>query len=313
MSIVFVISNWDPQPWVDAFAKALPNRELKIWDEDAPETDADYCVCWQPLQGVLAQIVDLKGIFSLGAGVDHILSDPNLPDTPIMKVVDPDLTARMSEYVCLQALSILRKPQRYRAYQALKRWVTDTTPIASDVTVGIMGMGEIGSDAAKKLQALGFQVAGWSRTPKSIAGITNFVGQAALPDFISACDIIVNILPLTPETDGLIAGSFFEATKRQGVLGGAHLINLGRGKSQRESDILDALRSGALQTATLDVFEVEPLPQESELWTHPRVTVTPHNAGTSNPSTIAKLVADQIRSFESGNGFLTQIDQRRGY
>jgi glyoxylate/hydroxypyruvate reductase len=253
-------------------------------------------------------------IFSLGAGVDAILKDPTLPDgVPIARVAEPDLTMRMTEYVVMQVLMHHRQQRRLEENQRKRVWDCFVTHSASALTVGIMGLGVLGSDAAQKLASLGFKVAGWSRSRKTIPGIECFAGPAEFDSFLKRTDILVCLLPHTPETTGLINGEVISKLSRKGPFGAPILINAGRGKQQVESDILAALDSGALHAATLDVFETEPLPKDSPFWSHPKVTLTPHAAADSDPDTISAYVLRQIRRHQNGLPVENMVDRKRGY
>jgi glyoxylate/hydroxypyruvate reductase A len=232
---------------------------------------------------------------------------------PVVRIVDPDLTMRMGEYVVLHVLMHHRFQRRYDSQQRGRVWQENRQPAASAVTVGIMGLGVLGRHAAELLRRIGFNVAGWSRTAKSVDGIATFHGPAALDDFLARTDILVCLLPNTPETTGLIDLALLRKLKRNGPLGGAFLINAGRGSTQVETDILRALDDGSLAGATLDVFEREPLPDASPLWTHPKVTVTPHNAAASAPSALVRNMLDQIERFEAGEPLQNVVDRRAGY
>jgi glyoxylate/hydroxypyruvate reductase A len=273
-----------------------------------------YAAAWKQPPGSLAALPGLKVIFSLGAGIDHLARDPELPDRPIVRVVDPDLTARMSEYVVLHCLAHLRGTRYYEAQQRARNWDdARDEPAASDVRVGIMGLGVLGADAARKLAIMGFQVAGWSRTPKRLDDVSSFAGEAELGGFLARTDILVSLLPLTKDTRGLLDRRIFAGLARDGRIGGPVFINAGRGGTQNEADILACLDDGTLAAVTLDVFETEPLPQDSPFWTHPRVTLTPHNAATSDPDAVAAFVAAQIRRFEAGEPIRNTVDLRAGY
>jgi glyoxylate/hydroxypyruvate reductase A len=208
----------------------------------------------------------------------------------------------------------LRDQHRFDADQRAKRWQPDRAPpIAGDVRVGVMGFGVLGQDAARKLKVMGFDVAGWSRTAKHVEDFEVYSGDDGLSVFLARTDILVSLIPLTPDTRGILNRSLFEKLAHDGRLGGPVLINAGRGKLQVEADILACLDDGTLKAATLDVFEVEPLPQDSPLWTHPRVTISPHNAATSEPEATARYIADQIRRHEAGQQFENVVDRTRGY
>ncbi|MHB2166624.1 2-hydroxyacid dehydrogenase [Alsobacter sp. R-9] len=312
--LVVAQGNMDPRAWVARFREVLPGRDVVMAGEPFDRRAVHYAVTWKHPPGALAGLPNLSAIFSLGAGVDHLMGDPRLPDVPVVRVVDDDLTRRMSEYVVLHALRILRQHDRYVRQQHEKVWLDDDAqPSARDVRVGILGLGVLGQDAAAKLAVMGFDVAGWSRTRRPLPGLPTFAGAEELAPFLARTNILVCLLPLTPATTGIIDARMLAGLARDGRVGGPHLINAGRGGLQVEADILAALDAGTLASATLDVFQTEPLPQESRLWTHPRVTVTPHNAAMSSPPAIARLIAEQIRRHEAGEPFLYLVDRERGY
>lgn len=312
--LVVARGNMDDAAWVERLRHELPGREIVVQGEPFDRRAVHYAVAWKHPPGAFAGLPNLTAIFSLGAGVEHLLMDPRLPDVPVLRVVDGDLTARMSEYVVLHALRILRQHELLVRQQRERIWLDDDRqPAARDVRVGVMGLGVLGADAAAKLRTMGFDVAGWSRTAKVLPGVACFAGAEGLTPFLSRTDILVCLLPLTPDTAGIIDRSLLGRLAKDGRAGGAHLVNAGRGGLQVEADILAALEDGTLASATLDVFETEPLPPDSPLWSHPRVTVTPHNAAMSSPHAIAGLIARQIRRHEAGEPFEHLVDRSRGY
>jgi glyoxylate/hydroxypyruvate reductase A len=314
--LVAIGGGWDQDQWVERFRAALPGREIVTPGEPFDRRSVNYAMTWYHPPGTLAGLPNLEVIFSLGAGVDHVLSDPRLPeDAVVARVVDPNLTQRMSEYVVMHCLMHLRQQRRYEAQQRAKLWDDDRhQPPAEAIRVGIMGLGVLGQDAARKLSIMGFDVAGWSRVPRAVHGIESFAGEAELTAFLARTDILVVLLPLTPETRGIVNGRLLAGLAQDGKLAeGPVLINAGRGGLQVEADILSCLGDGTLGAATLDVFETEPLPPGSPLWTHPRVTVTPHNAGMSEPEAICRLIARQIRRIEKGKRLENVVDRARGY
>ncbi|MGA2492893.1 MAG: glyoxylate/hydroxypyruvate reductase A [Roseiarcus sp.] len=314
MSLLFAAPGWDEGPWRKRFAALLPGRTLVTSETLVDRAAARYAIVWRPPRGLLAELPQLEAIFSLGAGVDAILSDPNLPDVPIARIVDPDLTARMSEWVVLHCLMHLRQARRYERQQRERIWDgDDDQPAAADVRVGVLGLGQLGRDAAGKLAALGFSVAAWSASAKTAPGIACFNGAAGLDAMLARSDILVCLLPLTAATRGILNARLFAKLPRDGRLGGAILLNAGRGGLQVEADILAALDSGALKGASLDVFETEPLPQDSPLWRHPAVFVTPHNAAISHPDAIARAIAAQIQAHERGEPLRNLVNRGRGY
>ena len=283
-------------------------------DESFDRESVRYTLSWRHPPGALKELPNLRLILSLGAGVDHLFSDPALPDKPIVRVVDPDLTNRMSEWVVMHALVHLRQLRRYERQQGERLWEDDDSqPKASDIQIGVLGLGVMGKDSVAKLKALGFKVAGWSASPKSLPDVACFSGAEGLKLLLAKTDVLIVLLPLTEATRGIINALLLAQLKQDGPLGGPILINAGRGGLQVEADILAALESGALKGASLDVFEREPLPKDSRLWSHPAVYVSPHNAAISSPKAIAALVARQIEAYERGEPLDHIVDRRRGY
>ena len=313
MTILISSGSMEAAAWRAAMAAELPGRRIVVAGEAFAPDEVRYAIVWKPPAGLLDDLAGLKAVFSLGAGVDHLLGEADLPDVPIARVVDPDLTMRMTEWVTLQVLLHHRHQRDYDRQQAEKVWRDLPQPAARDVRVGIMGLGVLGGDAAAVLARLGFRVAGWSRGPRTLPGIDCFHGEAGLASFLARTDILVVLLPLTPDTRGILNARLIAGLARDGALGGPVLINAGRGGLQVEADILAALDAGVLKAASLDVFETEPLPAESPLWTHPAVTVTPHVAAESDPSAIARLIGSQIRRHEAGLPLEHLVDRARGY
>jgi glyoxylate/hydroxypyruvate reductase A len=314
MSLLVAMTGWHVEDWRARFRAELPDMPIVILGEPFDRRAVHYVASWKHPPGSLAGLPNLAAIFSLGAGVDHLMTDDRLPDVPIARVVDPDLTTRMSEYVVLHCLAFLRQQRRYDAQQRTASWEDDRNqPAARSVRVGVMGLGELGLDAVRKLQVMGFDVAGWSRSPKTIDGLETFAGADGMAAFLARTDILVCLLPLTPDTRGIIDAKLLAGLAQGGRLGGPSLINAGRGGLQVEADILAALEAGTLKGATLDVFETEPLPTDSALWSHPAVTVTPHNAAMSEPEAIVTLIAAQIRRLEAGEALEHVVDPKRGY
>ncbi|NMD08508.1 MAG: glyoxylate/hydroxypyruvate reductase A [Phyllobacteriaceae bacterium] len=313
-TFLFVTPTWDGQLWAAEMRKAMPDMDVRLWPEMGDPAAVDYVAAWLPPPNVLRSLTRLKVIFSLGAGVDAILKDPTLPvGIPIVRVNDPDLTMRMSEYIVLHVLLHHRQQRRLDANQRSKVWDSFPTHAASALRVGIMGLGVLGQDAARKLAMMGFKVAGWSRSPKSIEGVQCFAGAGGLDTFLARTDILVSLLPATADTDGILNRSLFSRLSRKGPFGAPILINAGRGRQQVEDDIVAALDSGALHAATLDVFNTEPLPADHPLWSHPKVTLTPHAAADSEPSVICGYVARQISEFEATGVLHNLVDRQRGY
>ncbi len=312
MVLLYYANDRDPAPWIDALKAAGPEFEIRQWPDAGPRDEIYYALLWNPPQELFRSLSGLKVVFSLGAGVDHLLRAPGLPPgLPLVRVAEPDLTNRMSEYVVLQVLMHHRRQRAYDKSQGHQEWRPLPQRAAAQVRVGVMGLGVLGRDAAAKLSALGFQVAGWSRTAKNLEGIDCFAGNSGLVPFLNRTEILVCLLPVTEHTRCILNLSLFNELAKGET--GPVLINAGRGALQAEEDILAALEEGTLRAATLDTFVREPLPPESPLWSHPRITVTPHIAATSDPGAIAASVIGQIRRFESGGGLENLVDRDLGY
>jgi glyoxylate/hydroxypyruvate reductase len=306
--------NWSPPRWRERFTAVCPDRPVALLPHDPVEPDAvRYAAVWKPPPGGLAAFPKLQAVFNLGAGVDALMMDASLPDVPIVRVADDDLTGRMTEYVVLHVLMHHRHQRYLDQCQRERRWAPQAQRAAGAVRVGVMGLGVLGRDAADALRRLGFDVAGWSRTRKAIPGVATFAGEPELAAFLARTDILVCLLPLTPATKGMLDRRLFAQLARDGVLGGPIVINAGRGGLQVESDLLTALDDGTLAAATLDVFVTEPLPSDSPLWSHPKVTISPHNAADTDPDAISVYVAAQIARHERGEPLQNVVDRRLGY
>ena len=312
-AILLAVTGLDPTSWEARFRTLAPQRDVRMPTRLGDPADITYACAWQAPRGLLAGLPHLQAIFSLGAGVDHLIADPALPDVPVVRIVDPDLTMRMTEYVVLHVLMHHRRQRLYDAQQRQRRWHEHAQPPASAVAVGVMGLGALGCDAARALCRLGFRTAGWSRTPKSLSGIDTFHGNDGLDAFLRRTEILVCLLPATASTQEILRLELLRKLERDGGAGGAYLINAGRGALQIDADILAALDEGTLAGATLDVFPIEPLPAASPLWMHPKVTVTPHNAAASDPHALVANMLRQIDRFEAGLPLEHVIDRSVGY
>lgn len=300
-----------------AHARALdPKLDVRVAPEIGNIADIDTVLAWQPPPGLLQTLPALKLIVSVGAGVDALLDDPTLPNVPLVRFVDPDLTGRMAEYVALSVLTHQRRMTEFRELQTRKVWEYLPEPAAHEVRVGVMGLGVLGAAAASALKVFGYQIRGWSRSAKAIDGIACFAGDAQLEPFLAETDILAVLLPLTPDTRGLLNRALLRKLSLRGrspLLPGPVLINAGRGGLQVDADIVAALAAGELYAASLDVFEREPLPAGSPLWSHPRVVVTPHNAAESAPAAIVRYALRQMRARRGGQPLENLVDRSRGY
>src|SRR5499427_10921899 len=313
-AILLAVTGADPQPWEERLRALAPRRDIRLWPQRLGDpADVAYACVWHAPRGLFARLPRLKAIFSLGAGVDHVFADPELPDVPVVRIVDPDLTMRMTEYVVLHVLMHHRRQRLYDAQQRERVWFEHSQPAASDVAVGIMGLGVLGSSAAFMLHRIGFKIIGWSRTRKALPGIETFNGEFGIDPFLRRSEILVCLLPATPATNGILNLDRLRRLRTSGALKSAYLINAGRGSLQVDADILAALEEGSLAGATLDVFPTEPLPPENPLWQHPKVTITPHNAAQAVPQTLAMSVLQQIDRIELGIPLTNTVDRITGY
>ncbi len=308
MALLFYSREDDPQAWRAALCARLPDLDFRIWPELGDPGVIETALVWRPPPGLLASLPNLRAIFSLGAGIDALLADPTLPDVPLCRMVDPSLTRSMSEYVLTLVLFYHRRLDLYAEQQRSARWRMEMPRPASDTTVGVMGLGELGGDAARCLAGRGFRVRGWSRRRKRIAGVESFAGKAELESFLAGLDIVICLLPLTPATEGILNAELFARLPQ-----GACLVHLARGAHLVEQDLLDAVQRGHLRGAVLDVFREEPLPAEHPFWRHPRIRVTPHSASYSLPETGAEVVADNIRRLRAGRPLRHVVRRERGY
>ena len=306
--------NWAPLRWRERFMRVCPERAVALIPDDAIEAaSVRYAAVWKPRPGALSDYPNLEIIFNLGAGVDAVMADLTLPPVPLVRVAVDDLTRRMTEYIVMHVLMHHRRQNYYADSQRNKIWAPKLQWAARDLRVGVMGLGVLGRDGAEVLARIGFDVAGWSSTWKSIPGIRCFAGESQLGEFLGRTDVLVCLLPLTPQTRGILNRATFGKLARDGKLGGPVIINAGRGGLQNEDDLLAALDDGTLVGATLDVFAAEPLPPESPFWSHPKVTLSPHNAADTDPDAISLYVAEQIARHERGEPLQNVVDRGAGY
>lgn len=315
MSVLFTSSDWSWERWIAVLNRVAPERRVLVHGvHDYDPATIRYALTWKPPEGLLSSLPGLEVIFNLGAGVDALMAAPDLPPrVPVVRLVDDDLTYRMGEWVALQVLTHHRKALAFLERQRAHRWESLDQPIASELRVGIMGYGVLGSHAARVLSTIGYRVHGWSRSPKPDAPIEVVAGADALDAFLARTDVLVCLLPLTAETRGLLDGTLIAKLATDGPLGASILVNAGRGGVQVEADIAAALASGALAGASLDVFETEPLPADSPLWEAPNLVITPHVSAVSSPEAVIPYVVRQMEAWEAGEGLSNLVDRGRGY
>lgn len=308
MAILFAALSAKPDDWLPHFADALPDERIRVHPDRGDPADIDIALVAKPPPGSLTGLPNLRLLCSLWAGVDGLLADPTLPPVPLVRLVDQGMTDTMAETVLTHVLALHRRLPEYRAQQTARRWVQLDQPWARDRRVGVLGLGELGSAAARILATHGFDVAGWSRTPRVLEGIACHAGPDALPAFLARTDILVILLPLTDATRGIINTETLAA-----LPAGASVINVARGGHVVDADLLAALDSGQVGHAVLDVFATEPLPPDHPYWGHPKVTVMPHVAAYSDPRSAAWSIAAEIRRFRAGQPPLHAVDRTRRY
>ncbi|MBT5081899.1 MAG: glyoxylate/hydroxypyruvate reductase A [Rhodospirillaceae bacterium] len=314
MTTVLISSQQDPiDLWRESLALEMPELEVRaeseIGDDPADRADIDYALVYWPPHGLIASLPNVKAVLSIAAGCDHILADPQLPpQLPIVRMVDDYLAAMMAEYAVYGVLHFHRDMHTYRQEQLASHWNRGWPLYTPETAVGILGLGAIGGDCAAKLGAMGFQVHGWSRRPKSLAGVTCHHGPAGLLEMAGQCRYLVCVLPLTPQTQGIINKDLINAMPR-----GGFIVNIARGGHQVDEDLLAALDSGQLGGIFLDVFNAEPLPAEHPYWQHNKVWMTPHIAGELMPRSCAKSVVANIRRIEAGEPVPHLLDKSEGY
>jgi len=288
---------------------SIPDIDVHIWPEVENPEKIEAIITWKPPLGIMSKFPNLKVIISLGAGVEDILKDPNFPQNiPIVRIVEPCLTSRMTEYILLAVLRFHRQSCTYQRLQKAQHWKPLPISKTSSCYIGILGLGVLGTDAAEKLKTLGFPIRGWSRTPKNIDGIECFHGRDQLKLCLSKCRVLVCLLPLTVETEGILNHETFSAMSC-----GSYLINVARGEHLVEKDLLEALDSGQLSGACLDVFSKEPLPENHPFWSHPQITITPHVATQTNSEYWTKSIVDAIHSIRAGLTLKNVVNYQQGY
>jgi len=296
----------DPAPWLAALQQHLPQAQVDVWRSGAAR--ADYAMVWAPPQQFFDEQTALQAVFNMGAGVDALLQRQVCADLPIVRLNDAGMGVQMAEYVCHALIRHTRDFALFEAQAQQGLWQEPPVLDRIDFPVGILGLGVLGEQVARAVHHFGFPVLGWSLTERHMDGVRCLHGQAQLADFLAGTRVLVNLLPLTPQTENLLN----RATLSQ-LRPGAYLINIARGRHVVDEDLLALLDSGQMAGATLDVFRTEPLPTEHPFWRHPRVTVTPHIAGrTMLQETVQQIVA-KIAALQRGEPIEGMVNRERGY
>ena len=298
----------EPHEWREAFARALPEAEIRMWTP-GPAWQADYAAFWYPPRELLDGQVRLKAAFNLGAGVDATLKALALPaGVPLVRLEDAGMAKQMEEYVAWAVLRYFRRLDEYAVQQARAEWTVHAPRRHDEFPVGVMGLGVLGTRLVANLRALGFPVLGWSAHAKAIEGVQAFGGRGELDAFLAAPRALVCMLPLTPDTAGLLNRATLGKLPQ-----GAYLVNVARGGLVVDDDLIALLDAGHLAGATLDVFHAEPLPASHRFWSHPKVFLTPHCSALTLVEDSVAQVAGKIRAFEQGRPITGVVDRGRGY
>jgi glyoxylate/hydroxypyruvate reductase A len=306
MNITFCCTDTHAEPWLAGLRATLPGALVEVWQAGAPA--ADHAVVWAPPQQFFDEQRQLKGIFNIGAGVDALLKLQLPPQAVVVRLDDAGMSVQMAEYVCHAVIRHFREFDGYAADVAQGKWSYRKPRSRADFSVGVMGLGVLGERVARALRVFEFPVKGWSRSAKTIAGVQGFAGAAQFNDFLAASRVLVNLLPLTPDTRDIMNR---ETLSRLQI--GGYVINVARGAHLVDEDLIALIDSGHLAGATLDVFRTEPLPAAHPFWQHPNITVTPHtSARTLREESIAQI-AGKIMALECGYGVAGIVDPVRGY
>lgn len=309
MKIIYYSPAKNAQPWLDAIAAALPGVETWLWRPDCAERQADYAIVWTPPAELFESQRNLKAVFNYGAGVDGVIAVPNLPrNVPLVRLTDAGMAPQMAEYVCHALIRHFREFDAYAQQAGKRRWKLRRPANRADFPVGVMGLGCIGARVAAAVASFGYPTFGWTRSPKSLPGITIFAGQDRFDDFLHSVRVLVCMLPLTRQTEGIMNRTSLSKLKPNG-----YVINVARGRHLVEEDLLALLADGTLAGAALDVVRTEPLPDDHPFWGHPKITVTPHiSAITLREESVAQI-AEKIRALERGEAIEGIVDLQRGY
>lgn len=309
MKIIFYSPEKNPQRWLDELAVALPDATVWAWTPACAARQADYLVVWSPPAELFASQRQLKAVFNIGAGVDGVMKLANLPaGVPIIRLNDAGMAVQMAEYVCHALIRHARGFDAYDAQGRAREWKQQRPIERAQFPVGIMGLGAIGARVAHAVAAFDYPTFGWSRSMKSLQGVTTFAGNGALAEFLALVRVLVCVLPLTRET-----ASILNVGTLSKLMANGYLINVGRGKHLVEEDLLKMLANGHLAGATLDVFEDEPLPAQHPFWIHPKITITPHISATTLRAQSIVQIAQKIVALERGELIAGIVETARGY
>jgi len=306
MRIIVSLTDNRPDPWIAGLRAELPGAEIEAWQPGAAA--ADHAVVWAPPQQLLDEQPQLRGLFNIGAGVDALLKLKVAPHTQIVRLDDAGMSVQMAEYVCHALIRHFRELDVYEADAREGRWSYRKPRLRRDFPVGIMGLGVLGERVANAVAQFEFPVLGWSRSAKAIEGVQTFAGEAQFNDFLGATRVLVNLLPLTASTRGILNRDTLGRLRPEG-----YLISIARGAHLVEDDLIPLLDAGQLAGATLDVFQTEPLAAEHPFWLHPKISVTPHASARTLREESVTQIAGKIRALEAGEPISGVVDKVKGY
>ena len=306
MNISICLSNISPEPWVESLKKELPDAIVSVWKPGSPS--ADYAIVWDPPQQFIDEQSDLKALFNIGAGVDNLLQLSLPSSLKVVRLEDTGMSVEMSEYVCHAVIRYFREFKQHETNKQLGKWSYRKTKTRNDFTIGVMGLGTLGMQVVKTLQMFQYPINGYSRNLKEIEGVNCFSGEHGLTEFLNNTRVLVNLLPLTAETENIM--NYDTLSKLQK---GGYVINVARGKHLVDDDLLKLIDIGHLSGATLDVFRTEPLSVNHPFWQHPKITITPHTAARTQREESIAQIAKKIQSLQHGTSITGLVDLSRGY
>jgi len=294
--------------WARFFAERAPDVPFRLWPDIGDPADIRYLVAWVPPDDIATTFPNLELVFSVGAGVDQFDATKVPAHIPLVRMLEPGITETMVEYVTMAVLALHRDLLHFINQQKQQVWREIRITPAKRRRVGVMGLGQLGQAVLERLRAFGFPLSGWNRSPRTLEGVETFAGADQLQPFLAGCDVLICLLPLTPATKGILNHELFAALPK-----GAALVNVGRGPHLVDADLIEALDSGQLSRAILDVTDPEPLPADHPFWAHPRVFVTPHVASMTQPESAAPILLENIRRAQRGEALRDVVDRGRGY
>ena len=306
MNISICLSNILPEPWVESLKKELPDAIVSVWKPGSPS--ADYAIVWDPPQQFIDEQSDLKALFNIGAGVDNLLQLSLPSSLKVVRLEDAGMSVEMSEYVCHAVIRYFREFKQHETNKQLGKWSYRKTKTRNDFIIGVMGLGTLGMQVVKTLQMFQYPINGYSRNLKEIEGVSCFSGEHGLTKFLNNTRVLINLLPLTPETENIMNYNTLSNLQE-----GGYIINVARGAHLVDADLLKLLDSGHLSGATLDVFRTEPLAADHPFWQHPKITITPHTAARTQREESVAQIAGKIQALQQGISITGIIDPQRGY